>query len=64
MISGKSEHKQQYIARYKCLTSLGVGLVCIDGFNNGKTMEHESHGSDEVWWERNVTYYLEKKAEE
>ncbi len=41
----------------------GVGLVCIDGFRDGKTEEHESHGSDEVRWEHNVTYVLKKKGE-
>lgn len=38
-----------------------IGLVCIDGFKDGKVEEHESHGSDEVYWQHNVTYYLKKK---
>ncbi len=39
----------------------GVGLVCIDGFHDGKTTEYESHSSGEVHWEHTVTYYLRKK---
>ena len=38
-----------------------TGLVCIDGFHDGKTTEHESHGSDEVFWSHDCTYYLERK---
>ena len=38
-----------------------TGLVCIDGFHDGKTTEHESHGSDEVWWSHDATYYLQRK---
>ena len=37
------------------------GLVCTDGFRDGKTEEHESHGSDEVYWEHSVKYILQKK---
>ncbi len=39
----------------------GIGLVCIDGFHDGKTTEYETHSSDEVHWEHTVTYDLRKK---
>ncbi len=38
-----------------------VGLVCVDGFHDGKTTEYESHSSSEVYWEHTVTYYLRRK---
>lgn len=42
----------------------GVGLVCIDGFHDGKTTEYETHSSGEVHWEHTVTYYLREKPTE
>ena len=39
-----------------------AGLVCVDGFHDGKTAEHESHGSDEVFWSLDSTYYLERNG--
>ena len=48
--SGMSEYKRE-----------DVGLVCIDGFKDGKTEEHGFHNSDEVSWTHDVTYYLERK---
>ena len=39
------------------------GIVCIDGFRDGKTTEHESHSSDEVSWSHDTQYYFERKEQ-